>query len=157
MGPYSASVNVTTPPTGVPAVPTALMANAVGTQTVELDWMAPAGTIVGYKIQRSTSTPANWVDVIADTGNKNVYYSDTHSSLAGKSVRYRVAASNSVGMGVYATHTDPADVTLPKAGTQPGASIGWRLSTALAWAPPLPTAHPKPFRRRARSRARRRG
>ena len=68
-----------TPPVAPDAAPTAV---AVGLQTVELSWNAPAGTIVGYKIQRSTSTPVKWVDVTANTGNDKRYYSDTHSSLA---------------------------------------------------------------------------
>ena len=104
---------------------------AVGTQTVELDWTMPAtalpdtlpvGTIVGYKIQRSTDSGTTWVDVVADTRNKKTYYSDTHSSLAGKSVIYRVAAINSIGMGVYSANSTPS--TLPVANKQPGAPTG---------------------------------
>ena len=101
------------------------MANAVGTQTVELDWMASAGTIVGYKIERSTDAGTTWVTANANTRNDNEYYSDTHSSLAGKSVVYRVAAINSVGMGPSSANSDSdTPVTLPKAGTQPGAPTG---------------------------------
>ena len=109
-----------------PAAPTALAGVAVGTQTVELSWTAPAGTIVGYKIERSTDAGVTWVVANANTGNKNAYYSDTDSSLAGKSVVYRIAASNSVGMGVYSANS--AAVTLPTSGTQPGAPIGLKAT-----------------------------
>ena len=127
-----------------PAAPTGLTAAAVGTQTVELTWTAPAGvTVTGYAIQRSTETPVKWVDVTANTGNKNLYYSDTHSSLAGKSVVYRVAAINSIGTGIYTAASTPA-VTLPVAGTQPGAPTGLKAtespttagSISLSWSAP---------------------
>ncbi len=144
-GPYSASVSATARPVGVPEKPTGLTdatgVVAVGTQTVELNWTAPAGTILGYKIDRSTDAGATWVVANADTGNDNAYYSDTHSSLAGKSVRYRVAAINSVGMGPYLVQI-LADVALPKAGTQPGAPTGLTVTgtnagtVTLSWNAP---------------------
>ena len=140
MGPYSASANVTTRPSGVPVAPTGLAAAAVGTQKVEVSWMAPAGTIVGYKIDRSTDGGTTWVVASANTRNDNAYYSDTHSSLAGKSVVYRVAASNSVGMGVYSDNS--ASATLPRAGVQPGAPTGLTVTptsfttVTLSWDAP---------------------
>ena len=144
-GPYSASASVTTPPVGVPAVPAAApTAVAVGTQTVELTWEAPAtGTVTGYKLERSTDAGVTWVVASADTGNDNLYYSDTHSSLTGKSVRYRVAAINSVGVGPYVAST--TDVTLPKAGTQPDAPTGLTVvatsftGVTLSWVAPSGT------------------
>ena len=129
-GPYTtAKVSATA---GVPAAPTAgPTAVAVGLTTVELTWVPPADTTVtGYKIQRSTSTPVKWVDVTANTGNNKAYYSDTHSSLAGKSVVYRVAS-----IGVHGTSssfspaTDPA-VALPVAGNQPGAPTGLKAEVS---------------------------
>ena len=126
MGPYSQVIRG--PAVGVSAAPTGLMANAVGTQTVELDWMASAGTIVGYKIERSTDAGTTWVTANANTRNDNEYYSDTHSSLAGKSVVYRVAAINSVGMGPSSANS--ASETLPKAGTQPGAPRAFKATVS---------------------------
>ena len=127
MGPYSAASRGVTGgvPAALAAAPTAL---AVGTQTVELSWTAPAGTIVGYKIERSTDTGTTWVVANANTGNKNAYYSDSHSSLAGKSVVYRVAAFNSAGMGVYSANSD--SVTLPTSGTQPGTPTGFMATVS---------------------------
>ena len=110
-GPYSASASAMTRPTGVPVTSTDLAGVAVGTQTVELTWTAPAGTIAGYKIDRSTNGGTTWVVANADTGNDNAYYSDTHSSLAGKSVVYRIAAMNSAGMGVYSANSALCDAS----------------------------------------------
>ena len=138
-GPFSASVSVMTRPAGVPAASTALTGAAVGTQTVELEWAPPVdgrSSITGYRIERSTNSGTTWDVAAADTGklrvndlgtagadtDDRVYYSDTHSSLAGKSVIYRVAGMNNAGMGVYSANS--ASVTLPKAGTQPGAPTG---------------------------------
>ena len=107
-----------------PAAPTfpATPVVAVGLQTAELTWTAPPGTIVGYKIQRSTATPIKWVDVTANTGNGKTHYSDTHASLAGKSVQYRIAAINTLNSGPFSAPT--AAVALPKAGEEPGAPTG---------------------------------
>jgi len=58
-------------------------------------------------------------------------------------VRYRVAAINGVGMGPYVIQT--TDVTLPKAGTQPGAPTGLTLvatnftTVTLSWVAPSGT------------------
>ena len=106
-------------PPSAPTWPTDGQAVAVGPTTVELTWTAPAGTIVGYKIQRSTATPEKWVDVTADTGNDKVYYTDTDSSLAGKTVVYRVAAINSLNTGPYSVNSSAA--TLPRPGREPDA------------------------------------
>ena len=158
-GPYSAVVSETTRPVGVPAAPSFEGGStyAVGTQTVELRWVAPTATlppggpvaITGYRIQRSTDAGDTWVDASANTGNKNTYYSDTSSSLAGKKVRYRVAGINSVGMGPYVEQTgDNADTTLPKSVTQPDAptgltvtGIGVTSDVTLTWNAPSGTVN----------------
>ena len=127
------------PPAAPGAAPTV---TAVGLQTVELTWTAPAGTIVGYKIQRSTATPVEWVDVTANTGNDKLYYTDTHSSLAGKTVVYRVAAINSLNMGPYSAAN--TGVALPRKGREPDAPTGLKAMVSpttagtvmLSWTAP---------------------
>ena len=118
-----------------PAAPTTLTAKAVGLQTIELVWVVSPGTIVGYKIQRSTTDDAvpEWVDVIADTGNDKRYYSDTHSSLAGKTnVKYRVAAINALNTGPYSapSATATGGVSLPTAGSQPAPPTGLKAEVS---------------------------
>ena len=124
MGPFSASVSVTTPPTGVPDAPTQLMANPVGTQTIELDWTPNPNSSypdTGYKIERSTDNGTTWVVANANTGNDDAHYSDTHRSLAGKTVMYQVAAINIVGTGPV---SDTTSTTPPVSGSQPNAPTG---------------------------------
>ena len=140
-GPYSRSVSVTTPQTGVPEQPTILIANAVGTQTIELSWTEPnsGSPFTGYKIERSTNNGGTWVVAAANTGNDDAHYSDTHSSLAGRTVMYRVAAINAAGTGQV---SDTASATPPVSGAQPNAPTG--LMTAadgsttvnLSWTAP---------------------
>ena len=152
-GPFSASVRVTTPKAGLPdepGWPAARAAVAVGLQTVELNWMKPTGAILGYKIERSTDGGKNWavaanneagITVVTD-GVTAVYYSDRHASLAGKKVRYRVAAINSIGTGPVSSPTSPVTVPLPVAGEYPGAPTGLTvvatsLTTAtISWTAP---------------------
>ena len=143
-GPYSAIVSGTTPPAGVPEAPTwpSVPLLAVGTQTVELNWAAPTGTISGYKIERSTDNGTTWVVAKTNTGNDELHYTDTHSSLAGKTVIYRVAAMNSLGTGPYSANS--TGVPLPTAGQQPGAPTGLKVTVTpdevdqitLSWTAP---------------------
>ena len=141
-GPYSGSVSETTPSANAPGQPTpAPTALAVGTQTIELSWTAPTGaTISGYRIDRSTDNGANWVTANADTGNDKTYYSDTHSSLAGKTAIYRVAGINDLSIGQFSDESTA--VTPPVAGVQPNAPTGL-MATAngsttinLSWTAP---------------------
>ena len=141
-GPFSGSVKAATPPTGVPGQPTGLMAEAVGTTTVELSWTAvpdDAYVDTGYKIERSTDDGKTWVVVAADTGNDDAHYSDMHSSLAGKTVTYRVAGINIVGTGPV---SETANATPPVSGAQPNAPTGLTAEAAgsttiiLTWTAP---------------------
>ena len=122
-GPYSGGVSETTPSVNAPGQPTALTALAVGTRTIELSWTEPAGaTILGYRIDRSTNNGADWVIANANTRNRKEYYSDTHSSLAGADVIYRVAGINDLSMGEFSGNSTA--VTPPVAGVQPNAPTG---------------------------------
>ena len=143
-------MSVTLVPSGVPSAPSALSGEAVGTQAIEIKWTAPATnavTIKGYAIDRKVGDAA-WVVASANTGSKNAYYSDNHSSLAGKSVRYRVAGINSVGKGPYVEMTSDAAVSPPKAGNQPGAPTGLVLTPTsfsnitISWTAPSSKGDP---------------
>ena len=114
-GAFSASVDATTH--NVPDPPTGLRAMARGAGTVVLTWTAPdvdrGPAITGYRIEfskdYSASAPdaANWMDLMANTGNTDVTYS--HSGLTEGDMRhYRVSARSNAGVG---TPSDVANAT----------------------------------------------
>lgn len=72
--------------------PTGLTATEVTSTRIDLTWVAPAGMITGYKIERQVDDGA-WGTLVADTGGVGVTYSDTSVS-AGTINTYRVCAIN---------------------------------------------------------------
>ena len=100
------TITITNPVITVPGAPTALSATAVGTQ-INLSWTAPGenggAPISGYKIESSPDGNANWIDLVANTGNANTTYE--HIGLTfGTTRHYRVSAINSAGAG------DPSNI-----------------------------------------------
>ena len=117
---------VSTPPAmatttlaGVPEAPMGLTATAVGTDTIELSWIAPdegRAPITDYKIERSVNNGA-WVDAETDNVSDDTYYSDSDADAAVET-QYRVSAINTIGTGPV---SDTASATTPVATAQPGA------------------------------------
>ena len=81
--------------------PTALSAKAVdgdaGRNAIAVSWIAPSGTVTGYRIDYSNDN-VEWKQLVADTGNTDVTY--RHSGLKiGTQYIYRVFALSSAGVG----------------------------------------------------------
>ena len=101
------TITITNPVITVPGAPTALSATAVGNTQINLSWTAPGenggAPISGYKIESSPDGNANWIELVANTGNANTTYE--HIGLTfGTTRHYRVSAINSAGAG------DPSNI-----------------------------------------------
>ena len=100
----SAAVSVTTAetPRG-PGRPTALTAAPGLDSQLQLSWTAPAdpGTqpVTGYRVERSADGALRvWTEVVADTGNTDLTWSDSGLAAA-TTYHYQVSARNNVGPG----------------------------------------------------------
>ena len=107
--PSTASASKT--PRGVPVAPTGLTLAAHASTPwthMELSWTAGSANgsaITGYKIQRKTGSGGTYADVVADTGNTNVTYTDSGLTFS-TTYYYRVAAINAAGTGSYGTEAN---------------------------------------------------
>ena len=110
-GPWSATAIGTTAPTVAPGAPQYLTAGvAVDEARVDLSWTAPISSggapITGYKIESSDDGGDPWVEVYTTTGAATSYTDDGTDGngpmfAAGEWSHYRVAAANSVGIGLF--------------------------------------------------------
>ena len=87
----------------VPGVPSGLTAAASGSTRINLTWSAPGSdggsAITGYRIEVSSDGGSTWTDLVPDTGDAGITYSDT--GLGGGATRhYRVSAINANGTGL---------------------------------------------------------
>ena len=108
-----------------PSPPRGLTANADGSSQIDLEWTAPAQdggeAISGYKIQSSPNGISNWTNLVSNTGNAAVTYSDT--GLSPENTRhYRVFAINSIGTGP-ASNVANATTTVSPLGRVTGVNI----------------------------------
>ena len=119
--------------TGAPGAPTGLEATANGPTRIDLVWRAPVergdSDITGYRIEFSPDGVSNWRDLMEDTGERAVAYSDTRVVPA-ETRHYRVSAINGQGPG---EPSEPADATtvsaLPKIAGQPRVGATLRVET----------------------------
>ena len=110
-GPWSATAIGTTAPTVAPGAPQYLTAGvAVDEARVDLSWTAPISSggapITGYKVESSDDGGDPWVEVYTTTGAATSYTDDGTDGngpmfAAGEWSHYRVAAANSVGIGLF--------------------------------------------------------
>jgi len=110
----------------LPTAPGSLTAALTGANNnaAVLNWVAPSSTsgyaIIGYHIE--TNIDGNgWTDLVIDTGNSGLVYTNTGLS-AGSSYVYRVSAITAVGEGVPSNTAtvNPILVTLTITGTPTG-------------------------------------
>ena len=119
--------------TGAPGEPTGLEATANGPTRIDLVWRAPVergdSDITGYRIEFSPDGVSNWRDLMEDTGERAVAYSDTRVVPA-ETRHYRVSAINGQGPG---EPSEPAAATtvsaLPKIAGQPRVGATLRVET----------------------------
>ena len=110
----------------LPTAPGSLTAALTGANNnaAVLNWVAPSSTsgytVIGYHIE--TNIDGNgWTDLVVDTGNSGLVYTNTGLS-AGSSYVYRVSAITAVGEGVPSNTAtvNPILVTLTITGTATG-------------------------------------
>ena len=119
--------------TGAPGAPTGLEATANGPTRIDLAWRAPVergdSDITGYRIEFSPDGVSDWRDLMEDTGERAVAYSDTRVVPA-ETRHYRVSAINGQGPG---EPSEPAAATtvsaLPKIAGQPRVGATLRVET----------------------------
>ena len=104
VGSFSSTATATTAVAGeqtAPGMPTALMARATGSSTVELSWTAPANdggsTVTGYRVESAAF--GFFTDLQANTGNAVTTYTHT-GGIAQVEYTYRVSAINAEGTGL---------------------------------------------------------
>ena len=79
------------PASDIPGKVTGLTADATANR-VALSWTAPAGTVVGYRIEASYDGGSFWAEVMADTGGTGTAYTHRSGLMAGETRHYRVSA-----------------------------------------------------------------
>ena len=134
-GIYSSAVSTATT-YDVPAEAPNLMATAVSGNQIDLFWQAPASTggtsITGYQLQVSEDEGITWVDLYMTAATTLTY---EHRGLTRGATRYyRVAAVNSVGVGVYSSAVPSATTyDVPTAPTNLRATAVSDAQIDLSW------------------------
>ena len=136
-----------------PVRPTRLAATAGGNYQIDLAWKAPLDTggrvITGYRIEWSPDGDlTTWQELVADTDNKDVAYSDMELEQ-GTTRHYRVSAINAVGTG-EASDPDDATTTRGAAGKVPSLTAtpgipsppDGTTKVELAWTAPMDLGMP---------------
>jgi FtsP/CotA-like multicopper oxidase with cupredoxin domain len=138
----TAQVTVGTPPTTVPAAPTALAATVQAGPQVSLSWTDNANNETGFLVQRCTGSACTDFAQIAavgprTTGNATVTYVDTAVTF-GNTYRYRVAAVNGAGSSAYTNIATASVPAIPPAPTDFTVSVvkanGPNYTATLNWA-----------------------
>ncbi|MBP0134522.1 MAG: fibronectin type III domain-containing protein [Nitrosarchaeum sp.] len=127
----------TTPATEVaPAAPTSLTLGSITTTSIGLTWVAPSGTVTGYKIERSLNN-SSWSNATANTGTSAVTYSNTGLS-SGTQYYFRVSAINAGGTGAASAASNAT--TSPVAPSQVTGLSATTISPTeinLSWSAPF--------------------
>ena len=99
-GPNSSVVSATPQvSSGPPSAPTSLAATAVLKTQIDLSWTDPGDTEQGFKIERSTTSSSNFVEIGTVVANVTAF---TSTGLSGnKTYYYRVRAHNTAGNSGY--------------------------------------------------------
>ena len=109
------------------------------TTQLNLEWSAPTGTILGYKIEHNLNS-AGYATLVANTTNTNVFYNATGLS-AGDIVSYRVSAHSAYGTSIPSNAVQYSTHMLPNAVTTLAATETSLSSVVLAWTQPTLNSH----------------
>lgn len=127
-----------------PAAPTGLSATT-GDASVSLAWIAPAGTVTSYTIQRSTTSGSGYTDISTGSVTGTTYTDST--AVNGSTYFYVVAAVNAGGTGANSNEASATpQVPAPAAPTSLGATAG-DASVSLVWTAPSGTVSSYTIRR----------
>ena len=117
---------------GLPGAPTGFTAEAFSPTKIDLEWTAPedtGGADLTYKIERAPAAAGPWSDLVSNTGNAQVAYTDSglHPSATH---HYRVTAINSAGTGSASGSDSATAPALPVGSIAPQANSVLEGSTA---------------------------
>ena len=138
IGEYTDAAHATTELLSPPEAVTSLAAEAETYNEISVSWTAPTDTggaaITGYRLRYSTDAGTTYQILVANTMSTETFYA--HTGLeADSTYYYKVAAINSVGVGIEATAvsaTTPEQALVPDAPLTLGASPGDGTIT-LTW------------------------
>jgi FtsP/CotA-like multicopper oxidase with cupredoxin domain len=121
----------------VPGAPTTLVATAFSATRVDLTWVLPAGTITGFRVERSIDGGSTWPVNFLIVNPTAIAYSD-NTALPATAYSYRVFAYNASGDSLpsnIATATTPAGVPNAPTGFTAVAFSSTQVNTA--WSLPV--------------------
>lgn len=129
----------------VPDPPTNLTAVAKPQEKIRLDWDAPPGKINGYQIERESPVGGGWQILVADTGDKKIFYTDSGLQLSTE-YNYRVRAIDNTGISLPSNtaSANTGDAGIQKAPTPPRdlRAVGANNQVTLTWTEPNPRGSP---------------
>jgi hypothetical protein len=123
-------------PATPPIAPSALVATATSSSSINLSWMDNSSDESNFVVQRSTTSGSGFT-TIATLGSNITSYADTTGLSVSTTYYYQVYATNSAGSSGFSNEasatTDPAPLTPPIAPSGLGATAISSSSISLSW------------------------
>jgi hypothetical protein len=117
-----------------PAAPSALTANAIASNEIDLAWADNSSDEEGFRIERAPGGTASFVEIIVVNAGVVSYHD--HSVVSGTPYSYRVRSYNAAGTSAYssvANDTTPAAVSTPAAPSALAATSVGTTAITVSW------------------------
>ena len=118
----------------VPDAPTGLTASTLpnSSDTANLSWSAPSGTVVSYQIERESPIGGGWSIIVADTGSVLTQYDDSPLALSTE-FNYRVSGINLGGVSTSSIADSITTLSVPSAPASLTLTLQDPLKIQLDW------------------------